>query len=113
MSAVPLGIVPRDIGDGDTPATILLDAEGCKAHDARRGGERLRPRRRIKQVDVDFLCLAVFGARSLPDDMAERIERRRLFADGLAGAFERRPDLLRASAGEGSTPTVEAVAEVA
>jgi hypothetical protein len=45
---------------------------------------RRRYRARIRQVDVDFLCLAVFGQRALPDDMAERIALRREFARGLA-----------------------------
>lgn len=52
---------------------------------------RPRSRRPLRQVDVDFLCLAVFGQRSLPDEMAARIALRREFSTGLAQALQRRP----------------------
>lgn len=39
--------------------------------------------RRIRQVDVDFLCLAIFGQRALPDDMAVRIALRRDLAHAI------------------------------
>ena len=51
-----------------------------------------RRRRRITQTDIDFLCLAVFGQRALPDDMAVRIALRRELALGLADALNRNPD---------------------
>jgi hypothetical protein len=63
-------------------------------------------RARIRQVDVDFLCLAVFGLRYLPTPMAERIAARRELARGLADAFDRHPDLL----GPSSPPPLETIA---
>lgn len=72
---------------------------------------RRRYRARIRQVDVDFLCLSVFGQRALPDDMAERIAERRDQYRGLAVAFERWPDDRIAGRGlEIPAPELEAVA---
>ena len=45
---------------------------------------RRRHRHPIRQLDIDFLCLAVFGQRALPDDMAERIAGRRELALAIA-----------------------------
>lgn len=68
---------------------------------------RQKHRPRIRQRDVDFLCLAVFGERALPDDMACRIREFREFTmHGLEVAFERSiPD-----PGPAEPETVEAVA---
>lgn len=62
-------------------------------------------RPRIRQLEIDFLCLSVFGMRALPDDMAERIERRREGARAIAAAFDRNADL-----GPAEPEVVEAVA---
>lgn len=37
----------------------------------------------IRQIDVDFLCLSIFGQRALPDEMAERIAVRRDLAHAI------------------------------
>lgn len=42
-----------------------------------------RPRGVIRQVDIDFLCLATFGQRALPTDMAVRIALRRELYDAI------------------------------
>ena len=39
----------------------------------------------IRQVDIDFLCLSMFGQRSLPDEMAVRIALRRDFYLAIVG----------------------------
>ena len=62
-------------------------------------------RRPIRQSEIDFLCLAVFGARALPDDMAERIALAREGALAITDAFNRHPDL-----GPAEAEVVEAVA---
>lgn len=63
---------------------MRLDRRHVKPHSSARGESLRRHRaRRIRQVDVDFLCLATFGWKHLPDAMAERIARRREFARGL------------------------------
>ena len=66
-------------------------------------------RRRIRQTEIDFLCLAVFGQRALPDDMAERIALAREGADAIADAFRRHPELRGVDAKEGSPAGLEAV----
>jgi hypothetical protein len=66
-------------------------------------------RRRIRQTEVDFLCLAVFGQRALPDDMAERIALAREGASAIAEAFQRHPELRGVDADEGSSARLEAV----
>jgi|SRR5665213_4374526 len=89
---------------------VVLDAADVKPDDARgevverqrRSQTRVRVarallgvrggRRRITQTDIDFLCLGVFGARALPDDMAERIAARRELAEGITAAFARHPE---------------------
>ena len=72
---------------------------------AERGEEAARRgRAKIKRSEIDFLLLAVFGARYLPDDVAARIAHRRDFAYSLADAFDRHPDL-----GPPRTSTVEAL----
>src|SRR5665213_4412510 len=70
---------------------VLLDERHVNSDDAR-GEDMRRQRRRITQTDIDFLCLGVFGARSLPDDMAERIAARRELAEGITAAFARHPE---------------------
>jgi hypothetical protein len=52
---------------------------------------RPRGRRKITQTDVDFLLLGIFGAKALPDEIAERIAARREFARGIAAALDRLP----------------------
>jgi hypothetical protein len=66
-------------------------------------------RPRLRQTEIDFLCLAVFGMRALPDDMAVRIVCAREGAEGIAAAFLRHPELRGVDAGEGSPESLEAV----
>jgi hypothetical protein len=56
-------------------------------YDAGQGAD-VRP---IRQLEIDFLCLAVFGQRALPDDMAARIAIARGGADAIADALRRNP----------------------
>lgn len=49
---------------------------------------RRKSRPAIRQVDIDFLCLATFGQRALPTDMAVRIAIRRDLYHAAAG-YER------------------------
>lgn len=69
-------------------------------------------RARIRQSEIDFLCLAVFGQRSLPDSMAARIALRREGAHAIAGAFERHSKILnpKSSARSSEPEEVEALA---
>lgn len=69
----------------------------------------IRSRRRIRQVDVDFLCLSIFGCRYLPRDMAERIALRRDLYHAAAG-HDRQPRLLGFAAAAGPAETLEALA---
>lgn len=59
-----------------------------------RARQRAKTRKlRIRQIDIDFLCLSVFGQRALPDDMAERIATRREFYDAIKDPLGRVADL--------------------
>ena len=72
---------------------------------------RTRHRRRIRQIDVDFLCLAVFGQRALPDDMACRIaEFRDFHMRGLGDAVTKGE---RFEPGGGLEVSAESLAPVA
>ena len=55
-----------------------------------RGQHRAWKRSRIRQIDIDFVCLAIFGSRCLPDDMATRIaEFRDFHMAGTAAMYDK------------------------